>query len=35
MAGILITLINLIGGIVIGVAQQGLPSARPPTSSRS
>jgi flagellar biosynthesis protein FlhA len=25
MAGILITLINLVGGIVIGVAQQGLP----------
>ena len=35
MAAVLITAINLIGGIVIGVVQQGRPlSARPSTTSR-
>ena len=34
MAGILITGINLLGGIVIGVVQQGMPLARPATTSR-
>ena len=31
MAAMIITAINLIGGIVIGVMQQGMPIARPPT----